>query len=172
MDNLNIVEILKIGLPGLVFLLSMFSYRLLAKEQEKEHPKPAMLNSIKRFMNVNVVLAVLTLVSPLADRLWDVNGSALETEAFDVEAITSSDLIEPKKAGVCQNAPYMNRYLLIRDKTTNRLIQVFAGVQIPCKATEQIALSGFDTVALGWSAETRSGSIEVVPALPGYMFPN
>lgn len=172
MDTLNIVEILKIGLPGLVFLLSMFSYRLLAKEQEKEHPKPAMLNSIKRFMNVNIVLAVLTLVSPLVDRLWGVEDSAMETEAFDVEAIAGSDLIEPKKAGVCQNAPYKNRYLLIKDKTTNRLIQVFAGIQIPCKATEQIALSGFDTVALGWNAGTRSGSIEVVPALPGYMFPN
>ncbi|KAB2887725.1 MAG: hypothetical protein F9K32_18990 [Desulfobulbaceae bacterium] len=172
MDNLNIVEILKVGLPGLVFLLSMFSYRLLAKEQEKEHPKPAMLNSIKRFMNVNIILAVLTLVSPLADRLWGVEGSAPETEVFDVEAIAGSDLIEAKKAGVCQNAPYKNRYLLIKDKTTNRLIQVFAGIQIPCKATQQIALSGVDTVALGWNAGTRSGSIEVVPALPGYMFPN
>jgi hypothetical protein len=130
-----------------------------------------MLNSIKRFMNVNIVLALLTLVSPLADRFWNAGGTTLETEAFDVEAIVGDGLIEPKKAGVCQNAPYMNRYLLIKDKTTNRLIQVFAGIQIPCKATEQIALSGIDTVALGWSAGARTGSIEVVPALPGYMFP-
>lgn len=39
-------------------------------------------------------------------------------------------------------------------------------------SAQQIALSGVDTVAFGWNDGTRSGSIEVVPALPGYMIPN
>lgn len=37
MDDWNIIEVLKISLPGLVFLLSMLSFRLLSIEQKKPH---------------------------------------------------------------------------------------------------------------------------------------
>lgn len=65
MDNWDIIEILKVGLPGLVFLLSAFSYRLLAREQGKSRPNHDMLESIKHYMYINVLLAILTAMSPL-----------------------------------------------------------------------------------------------------------
>lgn len=37
MDDWNIIEVLKVGLPGLFFLLSMLSFRLLSIEQKKLH---------------------------------------------------------------------------------------------------------------------------------------
>src|SRR5262245_41647140 len=120
MDNFNIIEILQLGLPGLVFLLSLLSYRLLAQAQAKQQPDPRTLNAIRNFMCINVGLAVLTLVAPLLDP------PSLTTRVYDIEAQTGLADLAQGKAAVCQNADYANRYLLINDKITQKLIQVFA----------------------------------------------
>lgn len=54
------VEILKVGLSGLVFLLTGYGYHLLAREQQKATPNAATLRTIQRFVwqNVLVVLVV------------------------------------------------------------------------------------------------------------------
>lgn len=165
MKDLNIVEILKLGLPGLVFLLSTLSYRLLSKEQEKKHPAPDMLSSIRNFMYINVTLAILTLISPIID-----NTFFTKSHVFDIEARTGILDLEEGKAAVCQNVGYANRYLLIKDKKTQKLIQVFASLLTPCRETTQIVLSARDISTLGWSAGTHSSAVEVVTALPGYKF--
>ncbi len=64
-----IIEILKIGLPGLVFLLSFFAFRLLSREQQKQHPNPSVLATIRYFMLINVAFGLLTLIAPIADHL-------------------------------------------------------------------------------------------------------
>lgn len=51
MENINVVEILTLGLPGVVFLMSLLTYRLIAKEQDKEHPNSEVIQLITRFRN-------------------------------------------------------------------------------------------------------------------------
>lgn len=62
MGSLNlgvIVDILKVGLSGLVFILMFLAYRLLATEQKMEVPRRAILSSIKGFAWTCVLLIVL-----------------------------------------------------------------------------------------------------------------
>ena len=165
MENWNIVEILKLGLPGLVFLLSMLSYRLLSKEQEKEHADRRRLSLIKYFMCINFLSAILTLASPIIENLFFPS-----SYSFDIEAKSGIAEIPQEIAKVCQNAGYTNRYLLIKDKRTQRLIQVFANQLIPCTETSYIVLSERDANNLGWDTGTHSSSVEVVTAPPGCKF--
>lgn len=111
MEGWNIVDILKIGLPGLVFLLAMLSYRLLSREQDKPKPDPDILGSIRNFMFINVISAMVTLVSPIIDHVFFNKVQTFDIEAFDIEAKTAN--VERGKAAVCQNANYANKYLLI-----------------------------------------------------------
>ena len=45
--DLPIIEILKIGLSGLVFLLAFLAYRLLAREQSRDEPNSKMLRNVR-----------------------------------------------------------------------------------------------------------------------------
>lgn len=46
----QVVEILKLGLIGLVFLLAVLGFRLLSQEQRKDKPDPRILSSIRFFL--------------------------------------------------------------------------------------------------------------------------
>lgn len=168
MEGWNIVDILKIGLPGLVFLLAMLSYRLLSKEQEKPKPDPDILSSIRNFMCINVISAMVTLVSPMIDHVFFNKVQTFDIEAFDIEAKTAN--VERGKAAVCQNANYANKYLLIKDKKNLQLIQVFSSVLTPCNENQHIMINKQDASNLGWSSETNGGVVEVVTAPPGCKF--
>ena len=63
MENLNLVEILRVGVVGLGFLLALLSYRLLLEEQKKEIERPGILKAIYVFMSFSVVLTLIGLVS-------------------------------------------------------------------------------------------------------------
>ena len=169
MENLDIIGILKLGLPGLVFLLAMLSYRLLSEEQDKPQPDPIILKSIRNFMWINVVSAVLTLVSPL---LAQPLSAQVYKQVYKIEATTGMAEVERGKAAVCQNADYANRYLLINDNKTKKLIQVFASLLTPCsdRAPQRVVLNASDAANLGWSAEMSRSEVEVVAAPPGYKF--
>ena len=57
-ENLDIVvDILKIGLSGFVFLLIFLAFRLLRKEQNIDNPRPIILKKISQFMRISVALA-------------------------------------------------------------------------------------------------------------------
>ncbi len=175
MEKWNILEILKLGLPGLVFLLSVLSFRLLSKEQGKARPSPSILKSIKSFMYINVFLAVLTLASPIIDNKLaaKTDFASMETpHSYNLEAKIGSTILETGTVAVCHDADYVNRYLLIQDIKTGRLIQVFSKSMMPCseQQTEIIALNEADARKLGWSTGVVSADVEVVVALPGYMF--
>jgi hypothetical protein len=59
-DNLNVVEILRIGLSGLLFLLSLLAYRLIDGEQRRAGtPRKGILRTIYIFMGVNLFGAAL-----------------------------------------------------------------------------------------------------------------
>ena len=59
MDLTVVVEILKVGLSGLVFLLAFMGYRLLQREQKKQTPSDKSLRSIQMFVWQAIVLAIL-----------------------------------------------------------------------------------------------------------------
>ena len=174
MDNWNVIEILKIGLPGLVFLLSALSFRLLSREQGKEHPNTHVLSSIKTFMCINVVLAGLTLASPIMDKHLshetDIAGLEPGDRSYVMKARTGVTELTLGVAAVCHNATYINRYVLIQDKVTGQLVQVFTKSVIPCTDTELIALSQDDVDQLGWQPGDDSKEVVVVVSEPGYMF--
>ena len=59
MHNLPIIEILKVGLSGLVFLIAFLGYRLLRKEQEKEVPRDKILRTVLAFMLMCFIVALM-----------------------------------------------------------------------------------------------------------------
>lgn len=165
MENLNIIEILKLGLPGLVFLLSLFSYKLLSREQDKPSPNTNMLRSIKSFMIINVLLSILTLAAPVIDHKF-----FSKEKIINIKATAGAIALERGSAAVCYNAEYANRYLLIKDINTGKLIQVFGFKPIPCNAGEEIGLNEEDVNMLGWNSGVNSSSVEVVIAPAGCKF--
>jgi len=167
MENWNIVEILKVGLPGLVFLLSMLSFRLLSKEQEKNAPSEGILSSIKIFMCINVALAVLTLASPLIDRF---KKEDIADEGFKIQANMAVASLEQGNAQVCLDAGYKNMFLLVGDSSTGKVVQVFAGSPMPCADEKQIRLNAKDLNQLGWNSGTTGRMVNVFVAKPGYKF--
>lgn len=59
-QNLNVVEILRVGLSGLCFLLSLLSFWLIQREQQRAtSPRKGILRSIYTFMFVNLLTATL-----------------------------------------------------------------------------------------------------------------
>jgi hypothetical protein len=166
--DLPIVEILKVGLPGLVFLLSMLSFRLLSKEQDKKTPSTKILSSIKLYMYINVGLAVLTLASPFVDNARRVNDSN-KVHSLKV-SLAEQKHMEAGNAVVCLGADYQDRYLLISDDAN--LVQVFANVPSPCKELSNLRLSKADLKKLGWDNDTiKTGKhLDVVVADRGTKF--
>lgn len=167
MGDVNVLEILKLGLPGLAFLLSLLSYHLLTKEQDKAAPSVRMLKSIRHFMYVNIFLAVLTLTTPVIEKYF---GAAPDLDILSVAAKADGENLGKGNAAVCTSMPYANRHLLIKDIATGRAIQVYARSVIPCASGIHISLTPADATNLGWPKGELSSTVEVVPAALGQMF--
>jgi len=77
MENLNIIEILKLGLTGLVFLLALLSFKLLSQEQNsKNEPREIIIKTINRFMTMSIILTLL--VGSFS--LFDISKKSKQTE--------------------------------------------------------------------------------------------
>jgi hypothetical protein len=64
LENINVLEILRVGLAGLCFLLSLLSFWLIQREQQKDgDPRKGILQAIYTFMLVNLVTAALVAAS-------------------------------------------------------------------------------------------------------------
>ncbi len=58
--SLNILEVLRVGLSGLLFLLSVLAFWLIRREQDrKEEPRKGIIETIYVFMAVNLIGAIL-----------------------------------------------------------------------------------------------------------------
>jgi len=163
---MDIVEILKLGLPGLVFLLSMFSYRLLAREQHRDKPSTPILKSIRHYMYLNILLAILTASAPLIENQF----SPLGNDTFNVEAKLSGTELESGVAAVCKDAAYKGRYILITDVESMKMVQVHARGFLPCTQGEFIALNSEDVVKLGWTTTSAPTLVEVSAAGEGQKY--
>jgi hypothetical protein len=178
MENLDILQILQTGLPGLVFLLSVLSYRLLSQEQGKEKPNEKLLNSICRFMYINVFLAVLTMSSPILESYLtklDSDGSLVKN-SFETEVSSGFDTLKPQTAAVCIASQYAGLYMLLLEKDTQKLMQVQATPIIPCESDNDsnkvIRLSKNDMQEwVGDAIDVNSVVATISVAPKGYQFP-
>lgn len=175
MENINVIDILKLGLSGLVFLLSLLSFYLLTKEQEKNSPGDRMLKSIRHFMYVNIFLAVLTIIAPIVDKRFgglasDDQKDMTNLDVFPVMAKVGGENPGKGNVAVCLNVPYSGKHLLITDSTTGKIIQVWARPMIPCTSGFHISLTPEDATNLGWTKEKNSSTVAVAPAKDGQMF--
>jgi hypothetical protein len=65
-QNLNVVEVLRLGISGLLFLFALFAYNLINREQKREgYPRQGIVRSIYVFMAVNCLGAVLVFLSSI-----------------------------------------------------------------------------------------------------------
>ena len=167
LGNLNIIEILKLGLPGIVFILSLLSYRLLSQEQKKKDPSYPILSSIRCYMYVNILLAFLTALGPFVEANYTILN---KKNIYSVKAKLSETQVNSGEAIVCNNAEYSGRFLLLKDSKTARLVQVEAKVMMPCKNDEIILMSVEDVEKLGWTDPNEGILVEVVAAEEGQKF--
>jgi len=171
MKGLDIVGILKVGLPGLVFLLSALSYQLIAKGVQKKQLGDSVVATIRSYMYVNVVLALLTLAASALDHVLAQSPADRGiNKEFTVEARAGGRNLGSGTAVVCQNAAYNGRYLLVSTQDRSSLIQVFAHSPMPCEKPDQIALSDLDLKRLRWPPGAAAGRVQVVVAAPGQKF--
>jgi hypothetical protein len=169
MTGIDVVSILKMGLPGLVFLFALLSYSLLSKEQGKADPSDKVLRSIRFYIYTSFALAILTLASPIIDSVF-----FERTKVFTVDALSSSTVsasVAGEAVAVCHNANYANRYLLLKDVASKKMIQVFASSIVPCGVGEaHVFLSKEAETLLGWTSDRTSSPVEIATAPPGFKF--
>ena len=171
MENLDVLKILQTGLPGLVFLLSVLSFRLLSQEQAKDKPNDKVLTSICRFMYINVALAVLTMSSPIIDNF--LSEPSVVDKSFETVVKTGNDELERYTAAVCINSEYAEAYMLLLEKESQKLIQVKAKSIIPCSDDElKIHLNKIDMQELAGVTSTADSLVARVSIAPrGFQFP-
>ncbi len=157
MENLNVLEILKLGLPGLVFLMSVLTYRLIEKEQKKEKPNSEVIRLIRHYRDTSLVFALLTMFPPVIEKYF-----LAEKEHYKqipISASVDNGDLEYGSAKVCNNAPYFGRYLLVTDKTSQAITQVHAKHVLGCEQNQKkIILSQSDAKNLNW----KSNNAEVL----------
>jgi hypothetical protein len=78
-----VVDILKVGLSGLVFLLMFLAYRLLATEQKMSAPRAAILLSVKRFLWTCVLLILLVAGTEGFERIYKPDRGAALTRQLE-----------------------------------------------------------------------------------------
>jgi hypothetical protein len=78
LGNLNVLGILRVGLAGLCFLLSLLAFRLIQREQDRaSSPRKGILRAIYIFMGINLLTAVLVATAAyLGPRQPDVSTAA------------------------------------------------------------------------------------------------
>jgi len=162
---MDVIEILKFGLPGLVFLLSLLSFRLIQQEQKKNQRDDNMLKTIERYQSRCLWFALLTVAAPLVDKFFDQGN-----ESMRVEAVASPSLVQGGIASVCNGAKYANHYLLLKDNASGKLIQVYAGSVVPCDNVQKIELNAEDARHLGWVVGSPATVVDVVIAPAGTQF--
>lgn len=94
--NLQIVEILKIGLSGFCFLMALLGYFLLLREQKANPPRRLMLISINDYIKKTIILGVVVGVVTIALALINTDSNntkagALEFMVTIPESLRSDD---------------------------------------------------------------------------------
>jgi len=73
-----VVDILKLGLTGLVFLLMYLGFRLLQQEQQKSAPNRELLKRASVFVWQSIVIACLVAAVEIGHRVFDLRSAPSE----------------------------------------------------------------------------------------------
>lgn len=106
-------QILSLGIIGLVFLMALFSFYLLIREQKKREPRTKIIKAIYRFMIFSLILCVISVLGKYFESrkpgtgdvsIWTVDGliqmdGDIPTEEIKVE-------IEPPEFKVYSNGRF------------------------------------------------------------------
>lgn len=76
----GVSEILSYGLTGLAAIITILAYRLLAHQNKKDDPNPSMLTTIRFFMILGIILAVLSGISGVVESTTNSKVKALEMQ--------------------------------------------------------------------------------------------
>lgn len=85
----TVVQILELGLTGLVFLLMFMGYRLLKNEQDKENPHPDLLKRASLFVWQSIAVAALVGTMQLAQLFIGQQSSDTASADTCLEEITA-----------------------------------------------------------------------------------
>ena len=88
-----IVDILKLGLIGLVFLLMLLGFRLLRNEQRKKTPNKEILKRASLFVWQSILIAILAGAVELGHRIFDHYSSVPQEIKVCMEELESLNLI-------------------------------------------------------------------------------
>lgn len=100
MENLNVLEILKLGAIGLGFLLALLSYRLLVKEQSQTKPREAILNAVRTYM---IFAITLVLIASIGEFVNPNKSSRVTVDDFNFEDYVSSMRIKHESGQTPEN---------------------------------------------------------------------
>lgn len=163
-ENMDVVEILRVGPPGLVFLLSLAAYSLLHQEQKKAKPSEKIIGCIKQFMYINILLAGLTLISPILEMF----NPTEQSMPFEAAINISAQIQDNNTAAVCADSKYSGRYLLIANESG--LVQVRGDLSNPCEGVDNIYLNTQVAENLGLNDTNTPIRLKAQAAGPGQMF--
>ncbi len=92
------VAILKVGVSGLIFFLSLWSYRLISREQARSgSPRKGILNTIYVFLGANLLFATLVAASGVLQSQSEGKANAAAVTQAE-EVATKLTLAETKNA--------------------------------------------------------------------------
>lgn len=77
------INILQLGFSGVVFILALFAYWLLRREQNKTTSREEFQDTIDKFMKFYLALAILTMVSPILPKLFEEKPNLLMEAAIE-----------------------------------------------------------------------------------------
>ena len=100
MENLNVLEILKLGAIGLGFLLALLSYRLLVKEQSQTEPRESILKAVRTYM---IFALTLVLIASIGEFVNPKKTSTTEDDDFNFEDYVSSMRIKHENGQTPEN---------------------------------------------------------------------
>ena len=90
----DVIDILRLGVIGLGFLLAFFSYRLLSKEQGKKEPRLSIIKPIYRYMVFSLVLCGIVIVSQLVLKPQAIDDAIFYLNSFHKYEMEASRLYE------------------------------------------------------------------------------
>jgi hypothetical protein len=88
-----VVDILRLGLSGLVFLLMFLGYRLLQQEQRKPKPSPQLLRRASLFAWQSLVAALLVAVAAVVTPMVQKKVEAGATNSVCAEEVAALDTV-------------------------------------------------------------------------------
>lgn len=163
----DVIKILQLGLPGLVFLLMLMSFRLITRAQKKNKSDPKVLKTIQLFISTNIAITLIVVGASVLDQIYVDEGVATTLEIKAVKA----NMEETHVVAVCTNSSFKNRFMLLKDPNPEAgIIQVESKGTIPCSGEEEeLRLSSYLANQLGWK-DKKEGILTVDVAASGYKF--